>query len=489
MPRSSWIAPAVLCLIAVGVRVIPLAGSGGLVNGLEYDGGVMLSATLHLLAGEMPFEDFIYLHPPGSLLLFAPIAMLAPSIGEQGALVLLRLALVIVGGVNTLLIGVLLRRFGLTAVVVGAGMYAVWPVVTSTERMVMLEPILNLCLLGALIAIRRSTRNGGAWVAGLLLGAALSVKYWAVIDVLIVGAVIVVRFGRSGLWRYLVGGLIGASVLALPFFLRAPIQMWQQTVVVQLTRPATDTTLADRINMLSAFFGAPELDRLLPWGAWAALWLGLLALAVLPIFDTLRSRRPPREWSEPVWWGLLALAHGVVLAASAVFYDHYATWLVAPVALTTGAATARVRRAAFRRAIAAASAVLTLAVLAPQFVARHHPGDHGALPSATAGYVCLWGSPEALIAANAAARGIAEGCDVYVDPFGANLVDSRNASADQQSLSTAARDQLGSAEAAVLPVNRSAWPFDSESARWFTRTFTFIGHFGDLGLWARVDEP
>ena len=312
------------CLLAVAVRLSPLLLTRDLVNRIEYDGGVMLAGTIRLLAGQAPYADFIYLHPPGSLGLFAPAAMLAGELGEHGSLAVLRGAIIALGAGNTLLIGLLLRRFGTTAMAVGAGMYAVWPVVGLTERMVMLEPLLNFCLLAALILSRERTRIAGTWVAGVLLGLALSVKYWAAFDVVLIGVLLTARFGWRGLWRYLVAGAATVSVVVLPFFVRAPNEMWAQTVATQLSRPSTGVTLAARFNTLSAFFGTPSLDDAVPWVVWAAMWIGLVALAGVPMIGALRARRPPSEWLDPVWWGLIAVTHAVVLGASAVFYDHYA---------------------------------------------------------------------------------------------------------------------------------------------------------------------
>lgn len=167
---------ATLTLVSLAVRIVPLVSSGSLVRAQEYDGGAMFAATLNLLAGHSPYVDFVFLHPPGALLLFAPAGLLAPLIGEQESLAVVRVGVVLAGAVNTLLIGLLLRRFGFGAVLVGAGMYAVWPVAASTERLVLLEPVLNLCLLAALTVLSDRTRQHAPWIAGVILAIALSVN-------------------------------------------------------------------------------------------------------------------------------------------------------------------------------------------------------------------------------------------------------------------------------------------------------------------------
>lgn len=484
----SSIALAIVCVLAGAIRLLPPLFTGSLVDGLEYDGGAMLSAAFHLLAGNTPFVDFIYLHPPGSLVLFAPAAMLADILGEHGSLAVVRGAIILTGIVNTLLIGMLLRRFGVTAVVVGAGMYAVWPVVALTERMVMLEPILNLCLLAALAITRRGSRIGGTWVAGVLLGVALSVKFWAVFDVVLVGMMLTARFGWRGLWRYLAAGAATASAIVLPFFVRAPTEMWDQTVVTQLSRPATRTSLADRINMLSAFYGTPALDDAFPWIGWAVLWLGLLGLATVPIVIAARARSPLREWPDPAWWGLIAITHAIVVGASAVFYDHYATWLIAPLALATGAATIRIRRRVMRRAVVIGSGALILVVLIPLLVPRQQAPAFNELRVAAQRYDCLWGNPDTLIAADAVSRGIAVGCQAYVDPVGVELVAASGTTAGEQSFDEMVRGQLDAVDGAIIPADPASWPFPAETARWFTRNFTLVGDYGGQGIWARTTD-
>lgn len=473
-----------VCVLAVAVRLSPLLLTGDFLNKVEYDGGVMLTATLRLVAGQAPYADFIYLHPPGSLFLFAPAAMLAGLLGDHVSLALLRVGIIALGAANTLLIGLLLRRFGAAAVLAGAGMYAVWPVVGLTERMVMLEPILNVCLLAALAIMRERRRIGGAWIAGVLLGIAISVKYWAVIDVVLIGLLVTARFGWRGLWRYLVAGAATVSILVVPFFARAPAEMWTQTVATQLTRPSTETTLPARLNMLSAFLGSPTLDDAFPWVVWAVFWLGLLILAGVPLFGALRARQSPREWPDPAWWGLIAVTHAVVLGTSAVFYDHYATWLVAPLALTTGVAVSRLRAPGLRRAVGVGAVVMMVVVAAPQLVLHTQTRDYTDIRVAAQGYDCVWASSDALIVADAASRGVASRCSVYVDLFGAELAAGESTTA-RESFDASIRQQLRTADGAMLSIDPELWPFSADTASWVRQNFEIVEEFGDVVLWAR----
>src|ERR1035441_2608827 len=43
-------------------------------SGNGYDDGVYLGAAVRLVNGAIPYRDFVFLQPPGSVLLFSPIA-------------------------------------------------------------------------------------------------------------------------------------------------------------------------------------------------------------------------------------------------------------------------------------------------------------------------------------------------------------------------------------------------------------------------------
>src|SRR5690606_23653446 len=124
------------------------------------------------------------------------------------------------------------------------------------------------------------------------------------------------------------------------------------------------------VNMLSAFWAAPSLDGYVPWVVWAGLWGSLLVVALVPVVAVVRARMNPAAWPDPAWWGLLAVAHAGVIALAGVFYDHSAAWLVAPAALTTGAAVSRLRRPVVRASLAGtvliAFALVALAQTAPR---------------------------------------------------------------------------------------------------------------------------
>ncbi len=487
-----WISIGFVAAVAAVVRLVPSIASGALFHRIEYDAGVMFAAALSLISGQAPYAEFVYLHPPGSILLFSPAAVVAAIIGEPGALALIRIGVAAVGVLNVVLIGALLRRFGLGPVVIGAGLYAVWPVVTFTERQVMLEPFLNALLLGTLLLVRSQQRAVLTWLAGMLLGLALSIKYWAIVDIGLVGLVVFARGGARTLWRFLGGAALAAGAVALAFFARDPSAMWQQTVTTQLLRPASDTGAAARVNMLSMFWTTPAVERLLPWQLWAVFAAGLLIIAALPLVGALRRRMNPREWTDPTWWGIIVWAHAGVLLFSGVFFDHYLAWLIAPLSLTTGAAAAALRGSRRHAVVAAASAMLVVAGLVQMRGGEAVP-SRDALEAWAREGECVWGDAASLLAANALRRGLAGGCDFSVDLSGTGLMlYAREAERDDQTTWRAAigaelRAQLEHSDRAILSLDHSAWPFDPATSEWFRRNFRSAGSTDGFELWIRRD--
>lgn len=105
--KTPWVVTASVILVvtaAVVIRLWPYVVPGGLTAMREYDDAVMFTASLAWLHGLAPYDDVVFLHPPGILVLLAPVAALAGGIGDSEALGLARIAWALLGGLNTALI-------------------------------------------------------------------------------------------------------------------------------------------------------------------------------------------------------------------------------------------------------------------------------------------------------------------------------------------------------------------------------------------------
>src|SRR5690606_13457303 len=98
--------------------------------------------------GLVPYRDFVLAHPPAIPFILAPVTIVA---SPSTALVISRLVMSVVGGVNAYLVGSIARGFVSRKAALGAMfIYMLLPEVASSERQVLLEPLLNMfCLLAA----------------------------------------------------------------------------------------------------------------------------------------------------------------------------------------------------------------------------------------------------------------------------------------------------------------------------------------------------
>src|SRR5262245_8156276 len=113
--RPEW-DPLTIGLFALLVRLGPPVVIGGIRGIYHYDDGVYFSAAQHLIAGVLPYRDFVFVHPPGVILLLAPFAALARLIGDNWAFVFARVLITLIGSTSAALVAVLLRRYGRAAV-------------------------------------------------------------------------------------------------------------------------------------------------------------------------------------------------------------------------------------------------------------------------------------------------------------------------------------------------------------------------------------
>src|SRR5690242_2102026 len=76
-----WIA---LVVFGAGfaARLVPVLHSGGLFGVDTYDDGVHYASALAWVHGRWPYRDFLFMHPPGIVLLLAPFATLGWATSE-----------------------------------------------------------------------------------------------------------------------------------------------------------------------------------------------------------------------------------------------------------------------------------------------------------------------------------------------------------------------------------------------------------------------
>lgn len=325
----------VVAAVAVTARLVPVLRGGGLFGLGNYDDGVHFAAAFGLWHGLVPYRDFLLLHPPGIVLLLLPFAALAELVGEPAAMAAARLTWMGVGGLNAVLVVVVLRRVHQRAAVLAGLGYAVFFPAIYSEHSTLLEAPGTTALLAALALTRLLDQQrpppvvgcaaAGCAVAGLLLGLAATVKIWGVVAVAVMVVAVALRRGGRPALLVTAGASVGAVLVCLPFFWQAPALMWQMVVADQVGRRRAafePLRRLDDILGLTMWTDEPRLHLTTVLAALAAAtaWAVCLLVARLRVLAAL------------------LVMHGLVLAATPMWFLHHAALTAAPLILVLGAA-------------------------------------------------------------------------------------------------------------------------------------------------------
>ena len=400
-PRAYWRSPPGLVMlaatgVALAIRLYLLTRLRYLTGITEYDDGVYLGGAVSLVSGTLPYHGFAFVQPPGILLLMAPAALLAKVSAVTSAMAAARLLTVGASAACVALLGSLVRYRGAFVTLVACGILAVYPDDIMAAHTLLLEPWMNLLVLGgACLAFRGGRLASPArlgW-AGAAFGLAGAVKYWAVLPALALLAVCLLARpadgagGSGGPWpgrasgfpralRFAAGLLAGFAVPVLPFAAPWPGLFIRSTLLDQASRAGSAVPESLRLAHLTGLAGllddagrltlAGHASSLFARGdvTAAATWATgplpvLLAVAVATLIglgyligrtrarpapggtaaraDTAAGAPGPLEWYA---LGTLGGTLAAVLGYSAFFYhyaDFAAPWLAIAAAYAAGA--------------------------------------------------------------------------------------------------------------------------------------------------------
>src|SRR5580693_7848668 len=236
-PRLVYAVIAVCTAGAAFLRFYQLTRPGYLLGVTEYDDGVQFGDAVRLVSGVIPYRDFVVMQPPGSILLMAPVALLAKVTGSAWGLAIARLLTAAADTACVVLIGLLVRHRGPVAAGIACGIYAVYPDALIAAHTFLLEPWVNLfCLIGALLVFDGDRLTDGrrlAW-GGVAFGFAAAVKLWVLVPLAVIGLLLLRRPRRLGL---LAGGaVVGLGAPVLPFLALAPTRLDKDVVTSQFAR-------------------------------------------------------------------------------------------------------------------------------------------------------------------------------------------------------------------------------------------------------------
>jgi alpha-1,2-mannosyltransferase len=407
----------VLAIAAAGVTLFQLSRPG-LLFGVTPDISVYVGGAVRLVHGAVPYRDFVFVQPPGFVLLATPVAFLSELIGTRDALALLRLLTPVLAAANVVLVGRLVRHQGRAATLVACAVMALFPGELYAIRGPQLEPVLVLlCLLGAVLVYNGDTPADSRRLAfgGLAFGFAVAVKTTAVLP-LIVLVVLLAPQWRRRLLPFIGGAAAGLGIPTLPFLLLAPAAFLRDTVATQLGRiPASGRVpLPVRLGDLTGLsaFGAPDAVTIA-----LAIAIGGFVIVAFAV-----SRRPPTTLE---WFALgSTVAVGLAQLAPALYYQQYAAFMAPFLAAALGVSVGRLAGLRPGRLAMAAAAVLVVALLTAQlvYVASESVPDVARSVDAVvpAGGCALSNSPVFLFTADRF-QAASPGCTAMTDPYGTTL--------------------------------------------------------------------
>lgn len=510
-------AAAGLVALAAVVRALPLLATNGVQASADFDEGVYLAASGLLTHGQVPYRDFALLHPPGVLLLAAPLTGLAPTVlSWSQELLVARVVGVCVGALDVLLLYLLGARWrGPLAGLVAAGLYAAYGPAVQTERHLLLEPFVVLfLLLGAwawlvpAVSRRRALAAGALLAAGGLVKLTGGLALLALLGSLPVGHRALGRGRREGahLGSWALAGAVGLSLLVLlPFVVLAgPRALWRDLVVAQSGRPGGDLdggSIPDVPHRLA------QAARLGPAGLYprpAVVAVVLSAVLAASVWAAVRGERPGRFWSA----ALAALLVPPLLAPD--WYEQYPVPAGAAACVLLGGATSQAlarlweRRPSAGRVLAAAGALVLLIGIAgagrSSWRERLPGSDTGAQIAERVGPSdCLFADPPDLaLAADRLPTSDVSG-STLVDPFGALVLPGLEAGSDERTTTDLLRSDaaqqrfraaLSSCRFVALRREPERSPHMSPATvSWFQQRFHRVPGVGDRrsSLWQADD--
>jgi hypothetical protein len=347
-------------LLALAIRLFTLSRPGSLTGITEYDDGVYLGGSIRITEGQLPYLNFASVQPPGIFELMLPVALFAKLTTTVKALALARLLTALASTACIPLVGNLVRYRGAVVTAVACGVLAVYPPDITTAHTLLLEPWMNLfCLIAINLAFRRGhlARPSMLGWAGVVLGLAGAIKYWAVAPALVLLVIcLLLKPDRVRRVRdYLIGLVVGFGVSVGPFLAAAPVTFIRSTITDQAAREGSYVAFGVRLANLTGLIDVytqsgrlkldPGANSMFAAGTSAISdshsigWLPIVAALVLIAAMAAGFAWQSRRLSQLEWLSLatLVIATVMITGYSAFFY-HYADFPAPWLALSLGSA-------------------------------------------------------------------------------------------------------------------------------------------------------
>jgi len=471
-PRRTSAVISLAAVLAAAVTLYQLSRPGSLF-GTSADVAVYLGGSVRLVHGVLPYRDFVFVQPPGFVLLATPFAFLSELTGTRDALAVLRLCTPLLAAASVVLVGRLVRHRGVAATLIACGVMALFPAQLYALHSVLLEPVLEFfCLVGAVVVFEGDSMSGPrrTLVAGVAFGFAGTIKVSAILPVLVVAALCLPEVRRR-LLPFAGGVIAGFAIPTLPFLIASPGAFIRDVVATQLGRiPSTARVpLPVRLGDLTGASSFASGDAVAI--AVAAVLAGLVVGALVA----------SRRWPTRLEW--FALDSTVLISVAqllpAQYYPHYAALVTPFLGVLLGLWVAATRNAGVTRLAAPALAVAVVVALLVNQVSHLNtetsPDVVAAIDSVIPEGGCVTSdAPRNLVTTN---RFVSSrpGCTNMTDPNGTALALGNTAEA-----AAVWRSAFAHVDYVIVEAPVTTWPIDPVATAYVADNFRLVRSSGLL---------
>ncbi len=286
----------------------------------SYDTGVYLAATMHFIAGAVPYRNLTFVPPPGIVLLMTPAAVFSRLFGTHDALELVRILGALVTALNVSLLAWMVRRRGLVAMVIAGAGLALAPVAFWVSSSLTLEPYcVFFALMGATLVFSSDDKEATRWrlaIVGVLFGISGAIKLWAIFPFIALIVCLAPRYK----WRVVSlvkGAATSFALICVPFFILAPMNFFSEVFSEQLLRkapPYQSASILSRLIVLTGYQPTTSSPTKLE---------ALIAFAGLVLIVALTFRRHLENSSPDYFLLVTAVITFVALLTTREFFYYY----------------------------------------------------------------------------------------------------------------------------------------------------------------------
>jgi hypothetical protein len=375
--QRGWLYPSLVpALVTLALGIYMLSLPNVLFGTNQYDDGVYMASALRLTHGVLPYRDFVIVHPPGILILMAPVALVGRLLGSNVAFALGRELTIVIASLNVMLAAAVVRNRGWKVSLLAASALALFPMVPAADSTVFLEPYLVFfCLLGFLLLFSKGSVSSRSrcLLAGLCFGFAGTVKIWAAV-ILLTAFAVCLRRAREAVVPLLLGTLAGFALPCLPFFATAPHAFIRDVLGDQFSRAVSGGAAVTWLGRLSNLTGLNGITVFRAPGL-AVLAVATSAVGALSVVF-FRCRRSLAPVDTAIF--IAGIAAAVTLCLPHEMYAHYvyfsAPFLSMALAISVGEIVDRITPSRTMSLRSGATVVIGGCVVAATFLVPQQAG-------------------------------------------------------------------------------------------------------------------